>query len=101
MRRFGTGGGSDGCLPVDELTAVALTKMRCFSRSRDMVAAVSGEGRTRRGGSRGCLEDSQDGPISDCGMGFWASRRGAEAGAGAVYRGDKAKRGCENAVTAR
>lgn len=71
MRRFGTGGGS-GCgrVAADELTVVALTKVSCFSRSRDMVADVSGAGRTRRGGSRGCLEDAQDGPISDCGMGL-------------------------------
>lgn len=30
------------------------------------------------GGSRGCLDDSQDGPISDCGMGLWTSRRGGQ-----------------------
>ena len=37
-----------GRVSADEVTAVALTKVSCLSRSRDMVAAVS-EGRTRRG----------------------------------------------------
>jgi hypothetical protein len=41
----------------------------------------------------------EDGPISDCGMRLETSRRGAEAGADVVYRGDDAEGGCEIVVT--
>lgn len=69
-----------------------------------MVAAVSGEGRTRRGGLAGLfggLSGWPDQRLRHGTVGEPARREGAGAGAGAVYRGDEAERECENGATAR